>query len=48
MPAAMAEIDLAPTANRSVAGVLNEFAYLTDLHQPEPDGLLGGNVRSPV
>ena len=41
----MAEIDLTPTANRSVAGVLNEFAYLTDVHQPEPNGLLGLSLR---
>jgi hypothetical protein len=43
--AAMAEVHLAPTANRSVVGVLNEFAYLTDAHQPDPNCLLDLSVR---
>jgi hypothetical protein len=33
--AAMAEVRLAPTANRSVVGVLNEFAFLADVHRAE-------------
>jgi hypothetical protein len=43
--AAMADVHLAPTANRSVVGILNEFAYLTDVHQPDPKGLLDLSVR---
>ena len=43
--AAMAEVHLAPTANRSVVGILNEFAYLADVHQPDPNGLLDLSVR---
>lgn len=43
--AAMAEVHLAPTTNRSVVGILNEFAYLTDVHQPDPDGLLDLSLR---
>ena len=43
--AAMAEVHLAPTANRSVVGILNEFAYLTNVHQPDPKGLLDLSVR---
>jgi hypothetical protein len=46
--AAMADVRLAPTANRSVVGVLNEFARLADSHRTDParphaidgDGLL--------
>jgi hypothetical protein len=33
--AAMAEVRLAPTANRSVVGVLNEFAFLADVHRAD-------------
>jgi hypothetical protein len=43
--AAMAEVHLAPTANRNVVGILNEFAYLTDIHQPDPNGLLDLSLR---
>jgi hypothetical protein len=31
--AAMAEVRRAPTANRSVVGVLNEFTFLADIHR---------------
>ena len=33
--AAMAEVRLAPTANRSVVGVLNEFTFLADVHRAD-------------
>jgi hypothetical protein len=33
--AAMAEARLAPTANRSVVGVLNEFTFLADVHRAD-------------
>jgi hypothetical protein len=42
---AMAKVHLAPTANRSVVGILNEFAYLTDVYQPDPNGLLDLSLR---
>jgi hypothetical protein len=38
--AAMTEVRLAPTANRSVVGVLNEFTYLTDIRTADGDDLL--------
>jgi hypothetical protein len=44
-PAAMTEILLTPTANRSVVGVLNEFTFLSDVHRADPDGLLELSVR---
>ena len=43
--AAMAEVLLAPTANRSVVGVLNEFTFLSDVHRADPDGLLELSLR---
>jgi hypothetical protein len=33
--AAMGEVRLAPTANRSVVGVLNEFTFLADIHRAD-------------
>jgi hypothetical protein len=33
--AAMGEVRLAPTANRSVVGVLNEFTFLADVHRAD-------------
>ncbi len=38
--AAMAQARLAPTANRSVVGVLNEFTRLADYHRADQDDLL--------
>ena len=38
--AAMADIQLAPTVNRSIVGVLNEFSHLTNTHQPDTNDLL--------
>jgi hypothetical protein len=35
-----ADIRLAPTAKRSVVGVLNEFASLAEVHRADGDGLL--------
>jgi hypothetical protein len=35
--AAMAEVRLAPTANPSVVGVLNEFTFLADIHRADTD-----------
>jgi hypothetical protein len=35
--AAMAEVRLAPTANRSAVGVLNEFTFLADIHRADTD-----------
>jgi hypothetical protein len=35
----MTEVRLAPTANRSVVGVLNEFAFLADVQRGDTDGL---------
>jgi hypothetical protein len=53
--AAMAEVRLAPTANRSVVGVLNEFTFLADMHRADvrrsdidradADGLLELSLR---
>jgi hypothetical protein len=37
--AAMTEVRLAPTANRRVVGVLNEFAFLADVQRGDTDGL---------
>jgi len=38
--AAMATTRLAPTANRSIVGVLNEFSRLIDFYRADGDGLL--------
>jgi hypothetical protein len=38
--AAMAPTRLAPTANRSVVGILNEFSRLIDIYRVDGDGLL--------
>jgi hypothetical protein len=35
-----ADTRLAPTANRSVVGVLNEFAFVAEVHRGDGDGLL--------
>jgi uncharacterized protein DUF6933 len=43
--AAMAEVCLTPAANRSVVGVLNEFAFLADVHRSATDTLLELSVR---
>jgi hypothetical protein len=41
----MAEMRLTPTADRSLVGVLNEFAYLADVHRAGEDDRLELSLR---
>lgn len=41
----MTPIRLAPTANRSLLGVLNEFSRLADAHRTDGDDLLELSLR---
>jgi hypothetical protein len=43
--AAMTPIRLAPTADRSVVGILNEFTRLADWQRADTDNLLGLSLR---
>lgn len=40
----MADVRLTPTANRSVVGVLNEFARLADLHRADLHRAAGHDI----